>query len=268
VVMAEPTHIHQILMNLATNAAHAMREQGGTLKVTLSSVAFGPGEGGRRGNLGPGDYLKLTVEDTGHGMEQATTERIFDPYFTTKGPGEGTGLGLAVVHGIVTRYGGAIEVYSEPEKGTVFEVYLPKLESGDRSKSEASTPIPRGSETILLVDDEEELTNAGRQMLEHLGYKVTATTSSPDALDLFLQQPQHFDLVITDYTMPRMTGVVLAEKIRQIRSDIPIIVCTGFSERINENSAKEMRISAFVMKPVTLRSIAELIRKTLEKRES
>jgi PAS domain S-box-containing protein len=266
VVLADPTQIHQILINLTTNAAHAMREQGGMLKVMLSSVDFGPGDPGKPDNLSPGKYLKLAVEDTGHGMDQTTTERIFEPYFTTKGPGEGTGLGLAVVHGIVKSHGGAIHVSSEPGKGTAFHVYLPRLESGDSSEAEAHTPIPGGSETILLVDDEEGLLKAVKERLEHLGYDVSATTSSPEALDLFRQQPQHFDLVITDYTMPKMTGVDLAQEIAQTRSDIPIMLCTGFSERINEDSARNMGISAFIMKPVSLRDIAEQIRKVLKSR--
>ena len=264
-ILADATQIHQLLMNQVTNAAHAMREEGGILAVTLSCVEFGSGDGGKPEKLRPGKYLKLTVEDTGHGMDRATMERIFDPYFTTKRPGEGTGLGLAVVHGIVKSHGGAIQVNSEPGKGSAFHVYLPKLESGDSSEAKALTPIPKGTERILLVDDEEELVNATKQMLEHLGYKVSATMNGPDALDLFCQQPQHFDLVITDYTMPRMTGVDLVKEMLRIRPDIPIILSTGFNERITGEKAQEIGVNAFVMKPFTVREIAEIVRRVLEK---
>ena len=264
-ILADATQIHQLLMNQVTNAAHAMREQGGVLRVTLSGVDFGPGDGGMLEKLHPGKYLKVTVEDTGHGMDQVTMDRIFDPYFTTKSPGEGTGLGLSVVHGIVKSHGGAIQVNSEPGKGSAFHVYLPKLDRGDTAEAKEPTPVPTGCERILLVDDEEEVVNAGKQMLEHLGYKVSATTNSPDALELFRQQPQHFDLVITDYTMPRMTGVDLAREMMKIRPDVPIILVTGFNERITENQARDMGIRAFVMKASTIRDFAEIVRRVLDK---
>ena len=264
-ILADATQIHQLLMNQVTNAAHAMRERGGMLTVTLSCVDSDSGEGDKPERLHPGKYLKLTVEDTGQGMDRATIERIFDPYFTTKSPGEGTGLGLAVVHGIVKSHGGAIEVNSEPGKGSAFHVYLPKLDRGDASEAKVHNLIPTGSEKILLVDDEEELVNASKQMLEHLGYQVSAKTSSRDALDLFRQQPQHFDLVITDYTMPRMTGVELAREMMKIRPDVPIILVTGFNERITENQARDMGIRAFVMKAFTIRDFAEIVRMVLDK---
>jgi CheY-like chemotaxis protein len=254
-------------MNLATNAAHAMREKGGVLRVTLSLVHLDSLDVGRPMELSPGRYLDLTVEDTGHGMDRTIIDRIFDPYFTTKGPGEGTGLGLAVVHGIVKSYGGAIQVYSELGNGTAFYVYLPKLESGETLEEEVLAPILRGNERILLVDDEETLVNAVKQMLEHLGYKVTATTNSAEALSLFLQRPEDFDLVITDYTMPNMTGDDLAKEIMQIRPDVPIILCTGFNEQINEQAAKSMGIRALIMKPVSLRGIAKVIYEVLKTEE-
>ncbi len=264
VVMADATQMHQVLMNLATNSGHAMREHGGVFRVALSLVRFNPGDSAKPIGIDPGEYVRMTVEDTGTGMDPATIERIFDPYFTTKLAGEGTGLGLAVVHGIIKEHKGAITVYSEPRKGTVFHLYLPRLERGEVSEAESQDPIPGGSERLLLVDDEEQLVNVTRGSLELLGYKVTATTSSPEALDLFGLEPQHFDLVITDYTMPKMTGIDLAEAIKKIRSDIPIILCTGFSERINEDYTRGIGISAFLMKPFSLRGIAGLIRKVLD----
>jgi PAS domain S-box-containing protein len=265
-VFGDPTQIHQILMNLSTNAAHAMRERGGILAVTIAPVDFSLLSDGKAMELSPGKYLKLTVEDTGHGMDRTTLDRIFDPYFTTKGPGEGTGLGLAIVHGIVKSHNGAIIVFSEPGEGTTFHVYLPKLEREALSLEAATTPIPRGSERVLLVDDEEGLANAVKQMLEHLGYRVTATGNSVEALILFRDQPEGFDLVITDYTMPGMTGTALAKEIMNIRPDFPIILCTGFSEKISEDSAKNIGIHALLMKPVTKRGIAEAVRRALDKK--
>ncbi len=264
-VSADPTLIHQVLMNLSTNAAHSMRKQGGVLQISLSLDSLDTGDVGRPLELGRGQYLKLTVEDTGHGMDRATLDRIFDPYFTTKEPGEGTGLGLAVVHGIVKSHNGAITVHSELQKGTSFTVYLPSLGRDPASAEEAPGGIHPGREKILLVDDEEGLADSVMQMLEHLGYTVTATTSSVEALRLFSRQPEDFDLVITDYTMPKMTGVDLAEKLMEVRPDIPIILCTGFSERITEKKAKGMGIRMFALKPFTLRSIAKSVRAALEK---
>jgi len=263
-ILADATQVHQVLMNLVTNAAHAMRERGGLLTVTLACVGFDPGDGDRPEQLHPGEYLKLTVEDTGHGMDRTTVERIFDPYFTTKNPGEGTGLGLAVVHGIVKSQGGAIQVYSEPGRGSAFHVYLPRLDRADVSEAMGLGQIPRGRERILLVDDEEELAHAGKQMLEHLGYRVCTMTNSLDALVLFRQQPHHFDLVITDYTMPGMTGADLARAMMKLRPDVPIIIMTGFNERITEHQTREMGIRAFVMKAFTIRDFAETVRRVLD----
>ncbi len=262
-VLADPTQIHQVLMNLATNAAHAMRENGGVLRMDLSSVHFNSLDADKPLELGPGGYLKITVEDTGHGMHPSIIDRIFDPYFTTKGAGEGTGLGLAIVHGIVKGQGGAVTVDSEPGKGTAFQVYLPKLERQESVQSKPSEEIPTGSESILVVDDEQALVDAVRQMLEHLEYNVTAATNGTEALSLFLQRTGRFDLVVTDYTMPKMTGADLAREIRQIRPDLPIILCTGFNERISMESIKEIGITELMRKPVSLRGLGELVRKVL-----
>jgi CheY-like chemotaxis protein len=252
-------------MNLTTNAAHAMRERGGLLKVTLSSVEFDSSVVGKPQGISAGKYLNLSLEDTGHGMDRATLDRIFEPYFTTKGEGEGTGLGLAVVHGIVKSHGGAITVSSEPGKGTAFHVYLRSLAFGEASRPETLVAISRGSERILLVDDEEALVTAVKTMLEHLGYKVTATTSSRDALDLFRQRSDHFDLVITDQTMPNMTGQDLAKEVMRIRPDVPIILCTGFSEKVSRDEAMDAGIQALLMKPCAIGDIANTVRKVLDR---
>lgn len=267
-VLADPTQIHQVLMNLVANAAHAMRGKEGRLRVGLSPVSFDSHDLSRPVDLSQGKYLDLAIEDTGHGMNQTIIERIFDPYFTTKGPGEGTGLGLAVVHGIVKNHGGAIRVYPEPGKGTVFHVYFPLLESVEPAESEPSPALPGGSERILLVDDEQDLAEALKKMLETLGYQVTAVTGSPEALGIFGGQPEAFDLVITDYTMPKMTGTELAREILKIRPTIPIILSTGFSERLDEEGAGAAGISAFIMKPVSLREIADLIWRVRKEREA
>jgi PAS domain S-box-containing protein len=266
-ISGDPTQLQQILMNLSTNAAHAMHgRRGGTLRLALSPVYFSYSDVGKPLELDVGNYLKLTVEDSGHGMDRTTMDHIFEPFFTTKGPGEGTGLGLAVVHGIVTSHGGAITVSSRMGKGTAFQVFLPRLETGATAETEVIAELPGGTERILLVDDEEPLANAVKQLLEYLGYEVKVATSSAEALLAFRRQPEDFDLVITDYTMPKMTGTDLAEQILQIRPGIPIILCTGFSERINEEGAKKAGICAFLMKPGNRRDIALLVRKVLKNR--
>ncbi len=212
----------------------------------------------------PGKYVCLTVTDTGTGMDQGVIDRIFDPYFTTKEEGKGTGLGLAVVHGIAKSHGGHISVYSEPGKGTEFHVYLPIIKTVDETaKIETDTPIQKGDERILLVDDEDIIVQMEKQMLEWLGYHVTARTSSVEALEAFLAQPDMFDLVITDMTMPNMTGEQLAGEIMKLRLDIPVILCTGFSEMMSEERAKSQGIKGFLMKPVVMKDLSNMIRKVL-----
>jgi len=213
--------------------------------------------------LEPGHYVKLTVSDTGYGMTSEIMERIFDPYYTTKDTGEGTGLGLSVAIGIVKAHGGTITVYSEPGKGTTFHVYLPIVEDVERKEKETEGPPPTGSERILFIDDEQALVEMGGQMLERLGYEVVTKQSSIEALELFRAEPDRFDLVITDMTMPKMTGDKLAQALMKIRSDIPIILCTGHSKLVSEEKAKDMGIRAFVMKPILKRTLAEAVRKTL-----
>jgi PAS domain S-box-containing protein len=277
-VLADPTQIHQILMNLCTNAAHAMREKGGVLEVGIQNVKVGNQELGLPNmesekseirnsipvELTPGPYLRLTVSDTGCGMSADVMDRIFDPYFTTKEKGEGTGLGLATVHGIVKKYGGTVTVYSEPGKGSIFSVYLPVIQTEEISEKELEEPIPTGNERILFVDDEQPLAQLGKQMLTRLGYEVETRTSSVEALQLFWVKPGDFDLVITDMNMPNMAGDELVRELLRLRPDIPIIMCTGFSEKVTEERTKEMGMRAVVMKPLVMRELAETIRRVLE----
>jgi CheY-like chemotaxis protein len=196
-------------------------------------------------------------------MTPDTMERIFDPFFSTKEPGEGTGLGLSVVHGIVSKHGGGINVTSKIGEGTVFDIYFPSLGVEEEDAVEEKATLPTGTERILLVDDEPAMVEMGRQMLESLGYKVTAYTDSLEASAVFKAQPDKFDLVLTDMTMPRMVGTELSKEILKIRPDIPIILCTGYSERIQEDTAKAMGIREFILKPVILREIAQIIRRAL-----
>ena len=265
-ILADPTQIHQIVMNLCTNAYHAMREQGGLMEVTLSEVEITPGDVPEY-RLPSGPYLVLTVSDTGPGMDQATMERIFDPYFTTRKHGEGTGLGLAVVLGIVKKYGGDIRVYSEPGQGASFQVYFPVLGKAESGLGVIlSTPLATGDERILLVDDELPIVDSLRKMLEFHGYQVTAKTSSVEALELFRLAPRDFDLVITDQTMPYLTGDQLVLGMKKIRPDMPVILCTGFSVMIDETKAGALGIDAFLMKPVLRKELVETIRKVLDNR--
>lgn len=266
-VLADPVQLHQVIMNLCTNAAHAMREKGGILEVGLDSTEITPQMLPLFPDVKPGPYVKLSVDDTGAGISSEIMSKIFDPFFTTKKRGEGTGLGLSVVYGIVKECGGTVTVQSEPGRGSSFTIFLPAIERGAELARESSRPVPGGRERILFTDDEEILVEMGREMLEGLGYEVTTATSSARALEIFRAQPDRFDLVITDMTMPGMTGKELAGELLGIRPDIPIILCTGFSEIITEEEAKSMGIRKFAIKPLNLRSIADLIRAVLERRE-
>jgi len=207
------------------------------------------------------------VSDTGYGISPDVMEKIFDPFFTTKEKGKGTGLGLSVVHGIVRSHGGDIYVYSEPGKGSTFEVCLPVIESRFKPEERIERPIPTGTERILFIDDEPVIINLSKQILESLGYDVVARNSSIEALELFKENKDRFDLVITDMTMPHMTGEKLAEKLMQIRPDIPVALCTGFSFMIDEQKALDMGIRAFISKPILKREIAEAIRKVLDENQ-
>jgi len=266
-VHADPTQIYQVLMNLCTNAAHAMREEGGILEVTLEPEHIPNPHMHYEYNLKQGDYTKLTVRDNGCGMEPSTIEHIFEPFFTTKKEGEGTGLGLSVVYGIVKDHGGTIHVASQRDKGTTFTVLLPLIERETMPREETVLPIPKGRGHILLVDDEEALARMSREMLTSLGYDVTLRYSSLDALEAFRKNPQQFDLVFTDMTMPNMSGALLAREMLKIRHDIPIILVTGFSERINEEDAKSIGIREFLMKPVSLANLSQTVRKVLDQKD-
>jgi PAS domain S-box-containing protein len=266
-ILADPTQIHQVLMNLCTNAAHAMEQTGGILEVSLSSVEFDSGTPAPAGlALHSGPYLKLSVKDTGHGIDPEIIERIFDPFFTTKQPGEGTGLGLAVVHGIVENHGGAVAVHSEPGQGTTFDVYLPRVEVCPVEQREGYTPVARGNEHILFVDDERFLADAAQDILETLGYHVETKTSSIEALKAFRADPDRFDLVITDYTMPHMTGVDLSIEMMRIRPEIPVILCTGFSQKTMEQRLRASGIRELIVKPFPLKDLARTVRRVLDAR--
>jgi PAS domain S-box-containing protein len=264
-VLADPTQIHQVLMNLCTNAAHAMREKGGVMGIGLLDVDLNADDVASNRNLKPGSYVRLSVSDTGHGIEPEFMDRIFDPYFTTKGVGEGTGLGLSVVHGIVKSHGGMITVDSKLGKGTTFSVYFPRTEMEVAPKPEAFEPLPTGHERIFVIDDEEAILEIEKHMLQRLGYEVTATTNPIEALETFRAQSQKIDLVVTDQTMPHMTGEMFCKEIMSIRPDIPIILCTGFSELITEEEARTIGIREFVMKPFEIRDIATTIRRVLDR---
>jgi len=267
VALADPTQIHQVLMNLCTNAAHAMGDKG-ILEVRLSPVDLSESDLADQAifDLKPGAYLRLSVSDTGSGIDAKTMERIFDPYFTTKEVGKGSGLGLAVINGIVKRHEGAITVQSVPGKGTTFSIYFPRLDSRPEATMQVEDPPQRGSERILLVDDEPALMEMATSILERLGYKVTGQTDSVTALEVFRSSPDEFDLVITDYTMPNLTGMDLAKEVRRIRPDIRIMLCTGFSEKITPDHMKELGVG-LLMKPYGMREISEAIRKTLDARK-
>lgn len=263
-VIADETMIHQVIMNLCTNASHAMEAHGGTLNVLLTNSDIGKKDGQNFPDLEPGKYVKLVVGDTGHGMDETTKSRVFDPYFTTKKSGEGTGLGLSTVHGIVKEHGGTIKLFSEVNIGTTFQVFFPLEESGADSSLETIVDMPRGNENILLVDDETLLLNLGKELLEGLGYRVQTRASSIDALEAFRANPDKYDLIFSDLTMPHMTGDVLAREVKGLRPEIPFIICTGYSTKINEEKFKDIGINAVLMKPVTFQEMADAVRKSLD----
>lgn len=269
-IMADPGQIHQVLMNLCTNAGQSMNDTGGVLTVKLEKMIISSSDTPTSTDVPPGAYILITVSDTGHGMPYEVQKRIFDPYFTTKVKGMGTGLGLAVVQGIIKKHGGKVSFYSRPGEGTSFYVYLPMIQQVDSGRALpqplADETLPGGNECILLVDDEESITDTGRQMLEHLGYKVEVSSGSLEALALFQCNPHRFDLVITDMTMPEMTGDELAGRLMEIRPEIPVILCTGYNSRIDEESAKAMGIHAFVFKPIKLKILARTVREVIETR--
>lgn len=263
-VMADPVQIHQILMNLATNAFHAMEKDGGTLTVCLETCRV---DTPARINpaLSPGNYACLTVTDTGKGMDQKTLEKIFDPFFTTKRKGKGTGMGLSVVHSIVTAMNGAVQVHSQPGWGTEFRVYLPIMKTGSDNDPGTSrqSPLTGGNERILLVDDKEPVAAMETQILSRMGYKVTAFTDSTDALAAFKDDPDRFDLVITDVAMPNMSGDKLAEALKRVRPDIPILLCTGYCEWMTPETVRKLGVSGLLTKPMLTRDLDRTLRSIL-----
>jgi len=262
-VMADPTQLHQLLTNLCTNAFYAMREAGGVLEVSLDAMDAKETSSFPLG-MAPGRYARLRVKDTGIGMEPEVMKRVFEPFFTTKQPGQGAGLGLSVVYGIVESYHGAVTVDSRPGEGSLFEVFLPVIEDSSGTESRRIRPIPTGKEKILFVDDEKEIADITGEVLESLGYRVHVETNPAEALKVFEERPDEFGLVITDMTMPCMTGEVLARKLISIRSDIPIIICTGYGEVIGKGRAREMGVREILMKPASIGTVAEAIRKALD----
>ncbi len=263
-VLADPTQIHQIAMNLITNAFHAVESAPGTISVQLKEIDFNQ-EDEPAVQLTSGRYAKLSVTDTGTGIDPAIVEKIFDPYFTTKEKGRGTGLGLATVYGIVKAHGGDIRVYSEVGEGTSFHVYLPVLETSETMDIEKQPqPLPTGTEHLLLVDDEAPIVHLEKQMVERLGYRTTCFTSSVDALAAFETDPSQFDLIITDMHMPIVSGVQLAEKMIAVKPALPVILCTGFSQSINRENAEFMGIRGLLMKPVGMADLAEKLRDVLD----
>jgi len=267
-VLADPVQLQQVVMNLCTNAEYAMRPKGGQLDICLDSVDIDATMAATLPDLRPGSHIRLTGRETGHGMTPEVLERIFEPFFTTKGPGEGTGMGLAVVHGIISSYTGAITVASTPGQGTTFAIYFPRLPDIIEVTDCSEEILPKGEGHILFVDDETALTNLAQVMLTHLGYDTEVYTSSRAALAAFQAAPQRFDLVITDQTMPRMTGEALTLALRHIRPDIPIILCTGFSHIMTIEKAGILGVDAFLMKPLVLHDLGLAIQRVLASRRT
>ncbi len=266
-VFADPTQLHQMLMNLATNGYHAMEKAGGRLELTLEDAEYSESDLAPHPGIAPGPFVRFSVTDTGSGIPMEIKERIFDPYFTTKEVGKGTGMGLAIVDGIVRGLGGFITCESTPGEGTVFAISLPACDDDLTETGEAPVPLAAGGGHILLVDDEDILIEMGQAMLKRLGFAVTACTNSIEALTTFQNDPSRFDAVITDQTMPGMTGLDLARRMLQIRPDLPIILCTGYSNLINETQVKAFGIKGFAMKPLTKKEISALLREVMNCQE-
>jgi PAS domain S-box-containing protein len=264
-ILSDPAQIHQVVINLCTNAYHAMQASGGKLTVSLKEVEFKADDNLPDHKMSPGIYLLFSVADTGQGMDQDTLDRIFDPYFTTRDMSEGTGMGLSVVHGIIRNHDGHIVVASNPGIGSRFDIYLPLLDSADDySRTKPSIDLPQGQERVLLVDDEKQIAQMIEKMLQKLGYQVSAFTDSLKALEAFKANPATYDLVISDLTMPELTGDRLTIELLAIRADMPIILCTGFSELITADEAKALGIRQLIKKPVVMTQLAEVVRHVLD----
>ncbi|MDX1952168.1 MAG: PAS domain S-box protein [Verrucomicrobiota bacterium] len=257
-IIGDPSQIHQVLMNLCANAGYAMRNASGKLEVTVKHKAFSPAEADQF-QLKPGNFLSVAVADTGHGMSPKVLERIFEPFFTTKPVGEGTGLGLAVVHGIVTSHGGIIQVRSTPEKGTTFTVYLPLAATGQVVSPVERAELPPGYQRVLFVDDEPAITDIFAQKLSKMGYEVTCASRGVEALQIFLANPSAFDVIVTDMTMPGMSGMQLARGIREVSKSVQIIICSGFFESLSHAEVESLNINQIITKPVNYHSLHQLI---------
>ena len=269
-IVADPTQMHQVVMNLATNAAHAMEGEGGRLAILLDDIDLEAEGEVVDGMDGVAQAVQLVVQDSGKGMAPSVLERIFDPYFTTKVKGKGTGMGLAVVHGIVKSYGGEIQVESERNQGSCFRILIP---AADQPKTEAHpSPLTEnaigGSESILVVDDEPQIVDLLRVMLSSMGYRVSAFTDSLEALAAFEADPQNFQIVLTDMTMPGMTGEELALRVLALRPGLPVILTTGFSERINEAQARRIGIRKFLYKPIVRENLATALREVVQDQDA
>jgi nitrogen-specific signal transduction histidine kinase/ActR/RegA family two-component response regulator len=264
-VLADPSQLHQVVMNLCTNAIHAMRGKGGVLTVALEADA---GSATKRHRKQPGQCVRLAVSDTGCGMDKETMERIFEPFFTTKAVGEGTGLGLSMAHGIVTQHGGEIIAESEPGKGSTFTIYLPMLTTDVAIPEDVPEDVPRGSEHILMVDDEEEITSVMQKLLERQGYTVTAMNDPRKALALFSSAPKEFDLAVLDQTMPGLAGAELASELLALRDDMPVLLVTGYNDAMPDAAAASPGIREFLHKPVSSRELGEAIRRHIGKTQT
>ncbi len=262
-ILADPTQFHQILMNLTVNAVHAMREKG-LLSITLEATTLDEHDLKLRPDMTPGLYAKLTVADTGAGIPPDVADRIFDPFFTTKEVDEGTGMGLSVVQGVVMSHNGMIKVESKQGQGSHFHVYFPIIETKKVKLVESIEPLPRGTESILFVDDELDLTELSRQILEGLGYKVTAFNDSVEALAFFQSRPDEFDLLITDQTMPNLSGLELMDKVLKTRPTLPIILCTGYSSKVSLDNIHEYKFQRLIMKPFTRNVFAKTVREVID----
>jgi signal transduction histidine kinase/CheY-like chemotaxis protein len=263
-IKADPTQLNQIMLNLSANAMHAMDEKG-LIDVSLQEVELTDEDTKYMKQLKPGAYAMLTMADTGRGMSSEVVDRIFDPFFTTKKFGEGTGMGLSVVHGIVESHGGMILAESSPGEGATIRIYFPIIDETEVQDRDPNPLHYKGDEMILFVDDEESLVEIGTEMLSLLGYQVTSTTNSLEAFETFKKNPDRFDLVITDQTMPKMSGLELVAELLKIRPDIPIILCTGYSSKITDKMAKEIGLADFFMKPFDTEQLAMIVRKTLDR---
>ena len=262
-ILADPSLLQQLIMNLCSNACNAMKGTGGILKVGLSEVHLDSTSLEQHPDITPGTFLKISVSDTGHGMEKDIVERIFDPFFTTQDVSEKTGMGLAVAHGIIENLGGIITVQSEPEKGTLFNVYFPQIASAGKEEDVVTIP-PSGNERILFIDDEKEKLSAGRRLLEFLGYEVTTADGGIDAMEIFQADPEKFDLVITDHNIPVMTGLAMTKKLFDKRPDLPVILCTEVTDNILEEEWKTAGIRKNIIKPLAVGELANTIREVLD----